>query len=278
MQTTANRIALRTGVTLNVYQAGAGADVLLLHGTGDSGIFWGVQMAQLVAAGYRVTAPDGRGHGESDRMSDYSTAVIVADAIALIDALQLHKPIVIGHSMGGVQALTMAVQHPTTVACAILEDPALLADAWSSAQIDPARAVWRHELETWQAMSFAELVAFKQRESPHWSDAAMQQWAFTKMHVDPNVLQWLDELNVPLWSWVRPTGVPIHLLYCEPHGGEPSRVDGVIPPDFAVKLAHRLPTLSMTCVPNTGHYIRHDQPDAFLNAVMTFLRAKSLLP
>lgn len=100
MQTSANRIALRTGVTLNVYQAGAGADVLLLHGTGDSGIFWGVQMAQLVDAGYRVTAPDGRGHGESDRTSDYSTAAIVVDAIALIDALQLYKPIVIGHSMG----------------------------------------------------------------------------------------------------------------------------------------------------------------------------------
>jgi fermentation-respiration switch protein FrsA (DUF1100 family) len=58
-------------------------------------------MAQLVAAGYRVTAPDGRGHGESDRASDYATATIGADAAALIVALGLDKPVVIGHSMGG---------------------------------------------------------------------------------------------------------------------------------------------------------------------------------
>jgi soluble epoxide hydrolase/lipid-phosphate phosphatase len=124
MQLTSQRVSLSTGVTLNVYQAGTGPDVLLLHGITGCGTYWSVQIAQLVAAGYRVTAPDGRGHGESDRASDYSTESIAADAAALIQQLGLNKPIVIGHSMGGAQSLMLACQHPELVGKVVLEDPA----------------------------------------------------------------------------------------------------------------------------------------------------------
>lgn len=272
------RVALATGVTLTAYQAGSGPDMLLLHGTGDGGMFWSVQIDQFAAAGYRVTAIDGRGHGTSDRARDYSTAAIVADALALIDALQLHRPIVIGQSMGGVQALNMAVNHPTHVACAILEDPALLAEAWGDTLIIPARAAWRHELDTWAAMRFDELVAFKRSDTPRWSDEVITQWAYTKMHEDPNVLQWLDELRVPIWSWVKPTPTPIHMLYCAPRDGDPSRVDGVITPALAAALQARVPTLSAEIVPDAGHYIRHDQPAAFLQAILAYLQRQSLLP
>jgi lipase len=99
--------------------------VLLLHGITGCGLYWSVQIAQLVAAGYRVTAPDGRGHGTSDRASDYATATIAADAAALISALGLVKPTVIGHSMGGAQSLFLASAHPELVGRVILEDPAV---------------------------------------------------------------------------------------------------------------------------------------------------------
>ena len=270
--TTQTRVALPTGVTLTVYQAGHGPDILLLHGTTGSGLYWSVQIDQLVAAGYRVTAPDGRGHGTSDRASDYSTAAIVADACALIGVLQLHKPIVIGHSMGGVQALNMAVHYPDLVACAILEDPALVLDPRDDAYVDSLRASWRNDLATWLPMSYAELVSFKRRDTPHWSDEAIRQWAYTKMQNDFNVLQWLDELKLPIRDWITPTTVPVHLLYCEPNTG------GVVQPELITVLQQLIPLFSAEIIPHAGHYMRLDQPEAFFNAVMSFLQSQNLLP
>jgi haloacetate dehalogenase len=54
-----------SGVVLNVRQAGAGAAVLLLHGFPDSSRLWVDVAPRLVAAGYKVIAPDLRGFGRS---------------------------------------------------------------------------------------------------------------------------------------------------------------------------------------------------------------------
>ncbi len=266
------RITLPTGVTLNVYQAGTGPDVLLLHGTAGSGMFWSIQISQLVAAGFRVTAPDGRGHGESDRASDYSTAAIVADAVALIKVMNLQKPIVIGHSMGGVQALNMAIMRSEFVTCAILVDPVLLLAPRDDAYVNAFRAAWRNDLDTWRTMSFADLVDFKRKDTPHWREEVVTHWANTRMHVDPNILQWLDELKVPIWSWVTPTEVPIHMIYCQDNAG------GVVTPTLIKELRVPLPFFSAAVVPKAGHYIHLDQPDGFMRAVKSFLHTKRLLP
>lgn len=268
----AQRITLPTGVTLNVYQAGTGPDVLLLHGTAGGGMLWSVQIAQLVAAGFRVTSPDGRGHGLSDRAKDYSTAAIVADAVALIKALDLHKPIVIGHSMGGVQALSMAIKHNELLTCAILVDPALLLEPRDDAYVKAFRAAWRHDLDTWSPMSFADLVAFKKKETPSWSDEVITQWAHTKLQIDPDVLQWLDELRVPIWSWVTPTDVPIHMMYCQDNAG------GVVTPALIKELRVPLPFFSAAVVPKAGHYMYLDNPEGFMRAVKSYLNTKRLLP
>ena len=196
----------------------------------------------------------------------------MADAVALIQVLQLHKPIVIGHSMGGVQALNMAITHHELLTCAILVDPALLLEPRDDAYVQAFRAAWRHDLDTWSTMSFAELVAFKQKDTPHWSEEAITQWAHTKMQVDPNVLQWLDALKVPIWSWVTPTDVPIHMMYCQDNAG------GVVTPALNKELRVPLPFFTAAVVPKAGHYMHLDQPSGFMRAVKAFLDAKRLIP
>ena len=61
-QFTSQKIAVN-GITLNVIVEGEGADVLLVHGFPDSHQVWRHQIPALVAAGYRVIAPDIRGFG-----------------------------------------------------------------------------------------------------------------------------------------------------------------------------------------------------------------------
>ncbi|MFN5341116.1 MAG: alpha/beta fold hydrolase [Roseiflexaceae bacterium] len=264
---TARHITLPTGVTLNCYQVGQGPDVLLLHGITGCGLYWSEQITALVNAGYRVTAPDGRGHGTSSRAGSYLTADISADAAALIVALGLQKPIVIGHSMGGAQAMHLVCTHPELVSKVILEDPAFWPFAADDARIAEIRTPWEAGLRQWLTMSHDQLVAFKRSEAPHWSDDALNQWAYAKLHNDPLVLQWLDGGKEAMWAWFRPVDVPVLLLYCEPEKG------GVIPAELVAALHERMPSLRGQIIPAVGHEMHHDNPAAFTAAVLAFMHA-----
>src|SRR6187549_2639171 len=89
--------------TLNVAEAGSGPAVLLLHGFPDRWQLWRRQIPALVAAGYRVIAPDLRGFGESDRpveVDAYGLRQLVGDVRGLLDACQVERATVIGHDYG----------------------------------------------------------------------------------------------------------------------------------------------------------------------------------
>jgi pimeloyl-ACP methyl ester carboxylesterase len=111
---------VKTGeVELNVRVSGEGPAVLLLHGFPDSGDLWRDVTPLLVAAGYRVLAPDLRGFGESDApvgSRHYRIDRIVADVVALLDTLGDTQPVhVVGHDWGAVVAWRLAIAHPQRV-------------------------------------------------------------------------------------------------------------------------------------------------------------------
>jgi pimeloyl-ACP methyl ester carboxylesterase len=101
------------------------APVICLHGlTRNSRDFEGVApwIAQL---GRRVLAADVRGRGRSAYAADsasYQPATYAADVLALMDALDIAKAVVIGTSMGGLIAMTLAVVAPTRLAAVVLND------------------------------------------------------------------------------------------------------------------------------------------------------------
>jgi len=89
MEFTGKRLQVN-GIEMHVVIAGQGSDVLLLHGFPDSHAIWRYQIPALVAAGYRVIAPDLRGFGQTEmppRVADYRCHTIVADVVALLAAL-----------------------------------------------------------------------------------------------------------------------------------------------------------------------------------------------
>ena len=77
-----------------------------------------------LAANYRVITPDQRGHGDSEwaRDCDYSTDAMAADALAIMQALDLSDPIVMGHSMGGRNTLVMALENPHAAKALVIID------------------------------------------------------------------------------------------------------------------------------------------------------------
>ncbi|MFF8699551.1 alpha/beta fold hydrolase [Streptomyces albidoflavus] len=100
---------------------GPGRPLIALHGHfGEARTF--ARLAGALAPDWRVVALDQRGHGLSDPGPDYSRAGYVGDAAALVAHLGLDRPVVLGHSLGGVNAYQLAARRPELVSALVIED------------------------------------------------------------------------------------------------------------------------------------------------------------
>jgi pimeloyl-ACP methyl ester carboxylesterase len=101
---------------LNVYLAGEGPPLLLLHGLGGSGRYW-AGLADHLNTTRTLIAPDLAGFGRSDKpSSDYSRGFHLDNLDAMLAALDVDAPLALaGHSMGGVLAALFAARHPKRV-------------------------------------------------------------------------------------------------------------------------------------------------------------------
>lgn len=104
------------GVETYYEAVGDGPPVVCLHGAGLDGRLW-VEQARPLTDDYLLVVPDLRGHGRTDASDrdTYSVELFAADVRALVDALNLDSPALVGHSMGGFVALVYAARH--TDAC-----------------------------------------------------------------------------------------------------------------------------------------------------------------
>ena len=120
------RVMIVGGHKLYVRQAGAGPDVVLLHGLGDSSLGWQLIEPALVRAGYRVTVWDGLGAGRSEKpaRADYSIQAHVKRLEETLDAFGIREAVIVGHSLGGSEALLFAERNPGQVRALCLIDPA----------------------------------------------------------------------------------------------------------------------------------------------------------
>jgi pimeloyl-ACP methyl ester carboxylesterase len=112
----------RDGVRLSYVDfGGAGQILACLHGrSGCARNF--APLASALAPEYRVIALDQRGHGWSDHSDDGSRDAFVADAAAFLETLDVGPVLLLGHSLGGVNAYQLAAQRPDLVRALIVED------------------------------------------------------------------------------------------------------------------------------------------------------------
>ena len=103
------------GLRIHYAEAGEGRPVVLLHGNGEDHNLFETEIGQLVAAGYRVYAPDSRGHGKNEPLTEYHYADMAEDVYQFIKTLGLEKPALYGHSDGGIIALLLEISHPGTL-------------------------------------------------------------------------------------------------------------------------------------------------------------------
>jgi pimeloyl-ACP methyl ester carboxylesterase len=108
---------------ISYWEAGdeSATPVVLLHGLGSDADTW-AEVGTALAGRYRVLALDQRGHGDSEHTGQYSFELMRDDLLGLVDALDLRRFTLVGHSMGGTVAALFAQRHPERLLGLVLED------------------------------------------------------------------------------------------------------------------------------------------------------------
>ena len=111
---TENTVALDTGINMTYMVSGPeeGIPIILIHGATDSRLSW-AQIVPDLADTYRVYVPELRGHGKTDKPAGvdgkYTVAEHTADIIAFMDAVNIEKANIVGHSLGSMIAQNLAI-------------------------------------------------------------------------------------------------------------------------------------------------------------------------
>lgn len=92
--------------------------IVLIHGAGGTHMHWPYTLRRL--NNHRVFAPDLPGHGKSSGLGKQSVEKYAETIAAWMDAVGLKNALIVGHSMGGAIAQTLAVHYPEKVTGLIL--------------------------------------------------------------------------------------------------------------------------------------------------------------
>jgi pimeloyl-ACP methyl ester carboxylesterase len=110
------KVELTNGVRLHYMQAGDGPDLVLIHGLTGNLAVWHLQIVPLLWDHFRITTYDLRGHGYSSMPpGGYDADHMAEDLLGLLDALEIERPALVGHSYGADVALYFANLNPERV-------------------------------------------------------------------------------------------------------------------------------------------------------------------
>jgi pimeloyl-ACP methyl ester carboxylesterase len=242
---------------LDYYTHGAPSDCVFIHGAGGNNLLW-KRSLQFLSGPKRAFAVNLPGHPSGDvtcrTVGEYAGAVY-----GFISEEGLGRVAVCGHSMGSAIALTVALEHPGAVSGLILVDggaklgvsPPIL----EGLSNQPLRAI--EELIT--PMSF------------HAVDLAMGREARTALSLS-NLAIFLNDYRACDGFDVRdklPSISAKSMIVC----GEDDRMT---PPRYSQYLNARIPGSSMFLIPDAGHMVPLEKPEALGRLIQTFLSPLSL--
>ena len=246
---------------------GYGPPVLILHGLFGSGRNW-VQLANALAETHRVYLPDARNHGASAWGETMSYSDMALDVLALIEREELERPFVVGHSMGGKTAMTLALEHPQAIAGVAVIDiaPERYADQFSPyvtamRGLDVAAATSRKEIRQALAHSLGGNAPV---------DFLMQNLRRHDERFD-----WRLNLLAVAMCMQDLCGFPEQRTR-ERYEGPALFVAGAesdyVRPESHVGILRLFPRARLEHIADAGHWVHADQPQALLRALRGWLR------
>jgi pimeloyl-ACP methyl ester carboxylesterase len=246
--------------------------IVLLHGGGQSAHTWD-PCCLIFARRYRCLALDQRGHGDSDwsPAGAYEIQDHVRDIAGFVDRLALHGPIMVGMSMGGINATAYAVQYASRLRALVS------VDVGPDVQFEPVQRLmqglgaYRHfESPDDAAERLSRLGArrakslLKDTLSRNLRQESEGSWTWK---YDPRTLLGLSAEDIlaprkPLWGVLCRITCPVLVV----RGGDSeifSKAD-------AAEFARRLPRGTCATVSNARHSVQTDNPSGLAEVIMAF--------
>ncbi len=261
---------IANGIRLHYTRTGGNKPpIVLAHGFSDNGLCWSL-FAEALEGEYDLVMFDARGHGLSEAPEQGHDPLTQAhDCAGLIAALELDRPVVIGHSMGALMALVLAATHPDAISAVILEDPPAgwLPNAGRPVLTPEQAAASRRGFDEWMAKlkskTRQQAIDDQRAEAPKWAEGEFGPWADAKIALHENALTYVltisDEVD---FSTLK---LPVLLITGDPKCG------AIITPEQAQALQQLLPHVEVAQIADAGHCIRRDQAAAYEQVVRAFL-------
>jgi pimeloyl-ACP methyl ester carboxylesterase len=227
--------------------------IVFIHGAGGNHLSWPGPLRRFDPAA-STYFPDLPGHGRSDLTGQLTIAGYAENVHALCRALELTQPVLVGHSMGGAIALSLALHHPGLLCKLVLINsaarfnmpPSILAELHT----DPALAV-----------EHINHLAFSHQAPLPLIEASRQMM----LSLPPDVLRadYQACASFDLVARLHEIRVPTLIIGAEG--------DLLTPPDDARPLADRLPNARLIILPRASHMAPLMETQAVRDAILAYL-------
>jgi pimeloyl-ACP methyl ester carboxylesterase len=270
-QSAASRFVQVKGLRLHLLAWGTekqGLPLCFLHG-GSAHAHWFDRVIPTLAERFPIVALDQRGHGESDWPTPpaYATEDFAADLLGVFDALGWDRVVLIGHSMGGHNAMAFAAWYPGRVRALVIVDsrPAFPAERLARLRERGTRALRQHPT-LGSALAAFRLVPRETVADPallaHLARAGIARrdgaWLY---RFDPDS----NRFRRPADTWTLLDRITAPTLIVR---GEWSPV---LPPDMAERLLGAIHGAGLVVIPGAYHHLVLDNPHAFAGVLHDFL-------
>jgi pimeloyl-ACP methyl ester carboxylesterase len=266
------RFADVKGVRMRYFVGGEGPPLLLVHGLGGAASNW-TELAPLLLARHRLLVPDLPGHGGSTALPAVSGLEPFADRVALVAEREGMLPApVVGHSLGGMVVLRLALRRPEDVQALALAGAAGLSvgNVWGRqllsifTSVRPGRLAARHRSRVSRSPLLRRFVfGFVSVADPvGLTDEAVEGFlAGQLLHTDVDSAWQALRRDDPRQE-LEHVRCPVLVLW----GSE----DVQLPLDDAFEYTRRL-RARLRVIPGCGHLLIGERPDACADAIETFL-------
>ena len=244
---------------------GQGDSVLFLHGIGGNRGNWDGELARF-GTHWRAIAMDFRGYGDSDPINEpFAFADFAADALGVLDTLELARAHVVGLSMGGLVAQALYASAPERVAslclvaCRSGAEPVLpgaRGESFINERLGPLRSGGPEAL----AQSLAPSLIGQKA-----SGQAKEQVMASLRKVRPDSYLKIMEARMRIAPFLDPAKVRVPVLVVG------SDEDKVAPLQQMRELAASIPGAKFALIEGAGHLINIEKPLEFDQALMDFL-------
>lgn len=266
----------RSGVRLACRDfGGEGQPVLLLHGLAGHAEEWSGTASWLTMKA-RVVALDVRGHGRSEsHPSDVSRDALVADATLVIEELQLRPAVVVGQSVGGLIALSLAARKAQLVRGLVVVD----ASPGGGEDVESAASSVGDELRAWPVPfgSRTEAEAFfggrfgGRIAAEAWTRGLEQRedgW-WPRFDVEVMVQMLREAIAEPSWEEWERIACPTMVVRAG---------NGLVDPSVAEEMVNRLPGAHLVELTGAAHDLHLDRPEEWRQTLISFLDSLGGVP